>query len=764
MPGLKLPVRGWLFLVLLCGTVEIWPANAADIDRTSALETGAQLMQRGRFEEAASLWEKTVANAQRAGDQGLRAEALIRLADAYRALGHLHRADAAVREALSVPGLDPALTARALNLLGNLLQFAGAPEDARKALASSIELSAKLGRDDLRAAALNDLGNLLAALDRNDDAAQAYDEATALAATAGNSAQQAVSALNAARLALNAGKPDQAIGRARDANKTLQPLPNTHEKAFGLLSLGELYLRIYEQHARAELLSASFQALQQALLIAEGLGDLRVASYALGYTGRLYELEARAAEAAVPTRRAIFLAQQAGAPELLYRWHWQNGRLFRAQGEQEDAIGEYRRAILQLQSVRRDLSASYSGGNLSFRTIVAPLYFELADMLLAQSGKADPTRSERLLLEARDIVEQSKSAELQDYFQDNCVAAQQARVAQISSVGALTAVVYPVILKDRLELLVSFDQGMKQVSVPVKADALIEDVRAFRALLEKRTTRQYLPYAQKLYDVLLRPLESELAARGIDTLVIVPDGALRTIPMSALHDGKDFIIRRYAVATTPGLTLTDPRPLPAHKLNVLLNGLTLPVQGFSSLPNVGAELKSIHDLYGGTLLRDREYLLGSVESELLGKKSYDVVHMASHAQFQSDPKQTFLLTFDGKLTMDLLEKLIAPSLYRDQPIELLTLSACQTAVGDDRAALGLAGVAIKAGARSALASLWFINDQSSTLLVAEFYRNLQGQNLTKARALQTAQLKLIADGRFHHPGYWAPFLLIGNWL
>jgi CHAT domain-containing protein len=336
-------------------------------------------------------------------------------------------------------------------------------------------------------------------------------------------------------------------------------------------------------------------------------------------------------------------------------------------------------------------------------------------------------------------------------------------VAQVGSLGARTAVIYPIMLKDRLELLVGFEGGMKQVSVAVKAQDLIEAIRALRPLLERRTTRSYLPHAQRLYDYLLRPLEAELGAREIDTLVFVPDGALRTIPMSVLHDGRGFAIERYAIATTPGLTLTDPQPLLARKLNVLLNGLTLPVQGYSSLPNVGPELDSVQQMYSGTLLRDKDYLLGNLEREL-EKKSYNVVHIASHAQFRSDPKQTFLLTFDGKLTMDLLEKLIAPSRYREQPIELLALSACQTATGDDRAALGLAGVAIKAGARSALASLWFINDQSSTLLVSEFYRNLQGQNLSKAKALQQAQLKLLADSRFRHPGYWGPFLLIGNWL
>jgi CHAT domain-containing protein len=187
------------------------------------------------------------------------------------------------------------------------------------------------------------------------------------------------------------------------------------------------------------------------------------------------------------------------------------------------------------------------------------------------------------------------------------------------------------------------------------------------------------------------------------------------------------------------------------------------VQGFSELPNVAAELQAVGQLYRGKVLKDQEYVVDKVEAEL-GLAPYSVVHIASHGQFESDVRQTFLLAYDGKLTMDGLEKLISPSRYRDQPISLLTLSACQTAAGDDRAALGLAGVAVKAGASSALASLWFINDQSASMLVAEFYTQLRQPGMSKADALRNAQLRMLADKRFSHPSYWSPFLLIGNWL
>lgn len=242
-----------------------------------------------------------------------------------------------------------------------------------------------------------------------------------------------------------------------------------------------------------------------------------------------------------------------------------------------------------------------------------------------------------------------------------------------------------------------------------------------RRRLEKRTTREYLPPAQRLYQWLIKPLEAELTTQEINTLIMVPEGALRTIPMAALHDGREFLINKFALATTPGLTLTDLRPIRREHIQSLSNGLTDAVQGFPALPYVSMELEAIQQLYSGKRLQNQEFLVPRVEKELT-YTPYAIVHIASHGQFASDPRETFLLTFEGKLTMDRLEQFMGLSQFREQPVELLTLSACQTAAGDDRAALGLAGVAVKAGARSALATLWLINDQAAGLLVAEFYR------------------------------------------
>jgi CHAT domain-containing protein len=281
--------------------------------------------------------------------------------------------------------------------------------------------------------------------------------------------------------------------------------------------------------------------------------------------------------------------------------------------------------------------------------------------------------------------------------------------------------------------------------------------------LQRVTSTRYREPAAKLYDWLVRPYADALAADDVDTLVFVPDGALRTIPMAALFDGEHFLVERIAVAVTPGLSLTDPRPLAPEALRLLAAGLSRPVDGFAALPNVTDELETIQSLIGGEILEDERFEIDRVRLEFETERP-SVVHLATHAEFNGKSADSFLLTWDGRLTMDDLADVVRSRRFSDRPLELLVLSACQTAVGDDRSALGLAGVAVRAGARSALGSLWSIADESTYRLVTGFYRELVSGAPSRAEALRRAQLELIADERFAHPFFWSPFLLISNWL
>jgi CHAT domain-containing protein len=427
-------------------------------------------------------------------------------------------------------------------------------------------------------------------------------------------------------------------------------------------------------------------------------------------------------------------------------------------------LESYRAAVEVLDGIRFEMARGYGTGEGSFREAVGPVFFEYVDLLLSSAPPpAELAAHQARLLQARETVERLKAAALRDYFRDECVDAVQSKVESLDQVSRTAVVVYPILLEDRLELLLSLPGGMRRATAPVGAEELTREVRRLRALLEKRTTLEYLPHARRLYDWVVRPLEPDLAGRGIDTLVFVPDGPLRTIPMAALHDGERFLVDRYALAITPGLSLTDPHPLDRESLQLFLSGLSEGVQGFPPLEHVPAELSAIQGLYGGDLLLNQDFRLKRIEGTL-AEREFNVVHIASHGQFSEDVAQSFLLTYDDRLTMDRLADYVGLFRFRETPIELLTLSACETAAGDDRAALGLAGVAIKAGARSALGTLWSVNDASAARLVTEFYRQIQAGAPSKAAALQRAQQQLREDPDYAHPFYWSPFLLISNWL
>jgi CHAT domain-containing protein len=281
--------------------------------------------------------------------------------------------------------------------------------------------------------------------------------------------------------------------------------------------------------------------------------------------------------------------------------------------------------------------------------------------------------------------------------------------------------------------------------------------------LDDRDPQRYLQHAQLLYAWLIQPLEADLVTGQIQTIVFVPDGALRLLPLAALHDGQHFLIEKYAVAITPSLTLTEPRPLSRDKVQVLAAGMAGAVGELPPLPRVPDELRGLQRLYGGTVLLDRDFAPERLE-QTVRQGRFGIVHIAAHGHFAPEAAQSFLLTAQGKLTLERLAQMVGRLRFRDQPLELLTLSACETARGDDRAALGLAGIAIQAGARSALATLWLVADDAAAVLMQTFYRHLQEPGVSRARALQLAQKALLQEPQYAEPFFWAPFLLINNWL
>ncbi len=661
---------------------------------------------------------------------------------------------------------DAALLARLYGALGHSALALDDKKEAGAYLQQAIAQAQRSGDAGLQAGIQLERGNLFQVEGHSADALRAYADAAARAHTAGLRGVEARALTNAARARLEAEEPLPSIREALDqAAVAARGLDPGVEKADVLVHLGRTAMRASElKGASGEDLERAVSQLSEARAAADLAGAKVAGSYALGYLGALYESHGRREEALTLTRQASFLAQQGEAPEALYRWSRQVGRLLAQAGKLEEAIASYRLAAQTLDRIHHEFARGHTYGGDSSESVSA-VYLELADLLLRTAPPASDTAAHQArLVEVRSTVEQQKAQELRDYFRDDCVDAVQARTERIDQLASSAAVIYPIALPDRLELLLTLPSGIQRATVPIGAEAYAREVRAFRALLTKRTTREYLPHAQQLYDWLVRPWLARLDGLSVTTLVFVPDSLLRSVPVAALHDGEHHLIERFALAITPGLDLTDPRPLPREGSTALLVGTSRAVAGFAPLEHVAEELQSISELYPAEVLLDQEFR-GDVFEQRLRERDFTVVHLATHAEFGGEAGESFILTGDGgRLTLDQLGEYASYARFRDRPIELLTLSACETARGDEQAALGLAGVAIKAGARSAIGTLWRVNDLSSAELLETFYRGLQDPSVSKAEALRRAQRAVQSEPRHAHPYYWAPFLLISNWL
>ena len=512
---------------------------------------------------------------------------------------------------------------------------------------------------------------------------------------------------------------------------------------------------------------------------------------AMGYMGSLYEQQQQYPEAQRLTESALQLAPTAQYPEIAYRWNAQLGRIMAAEGQKESALTAYETSFNTIRALRSDLAT----------TPVEPIFREYISLLLEE----EPSTPQ--LVQARNVLESLQVVALDNFFRDPCSTVAEQPVA-IDDVDVQAAVIYPILLEDRLEVILTlpgqpfrhyttpnltqekvdntierlrrrsltnplFAEAIRSARGTQEAQAQIEQIKLSQ---EESLQRDILPLASEIYSWLIEPAEADLQASGVKTLVFVLDGSLRNIPMALLYDRQEqkyLIEKDYNVALSSGLQLTAPKPLQREPIKVLAAGVTrdFPAYRFPAIPKVEEELKTIKQIFDRSeILLDREFTEASLQQKLQ-ESDFPVIHLATHGQFGSTSDQTFILSgAEGNplINVNQFDNLLRTgSLRRSQPIELLVLSACNTARGDDEAILGLAGVAVRAGARSTIATLWGANDEATANLMGKFYNNLAADaRISKARALRQAQLELLAeeDSQYRHPYYWAPFVLIGNWL
>ncbi len=736
---------------------------------------GKLQLARGQAQSALTSWQQSANIYTRANDRSGLTRNQINQAQAMQALGLYRQAQKTLTQANQTLQTQPdsALKATGLRSLGNVFRIVGNLTASRQILEQSLTVAKESSSPQDFADTLLSLGNTARAQQETPVALNFYQ----LSASTSTSPTTRIQAqLNQLSLLVNTKQWRDAESLYAQIQPQLANLPSSRTVVYAQINLAQSLTQL--KH-RSSSNTPSWQDIGQLLATsvrqARDLQDERAISYAVGNLGKLYEQTGQWEDAQNLTQQALFAAQVIDASDVAYLWQWQLGRLLKQQGKTPEAIAAYTESVNNLRYLRSDLAAISPDAQFDFRDEVEPVYRQLVDLLLQSEGNS-ASSSNNLQL-ARTTIESLQLAELENFFRSACLEAKPQLIDQVvDREDPSAAVVYPIILPDRLETILKLpNQATLRHYVTKKPQNEVENTLELlqQYLKEPDRTNDVQKLSVQIYSWLIQPLEAELGKTQVKKLVFVLDGALRNIPMAVLYDEKQqkYLIEKYAIALTPGLQLLAPQPLQQDRLNALTAGLSQSrkVEGkeFPQLDNVLLELKQIESqVPRSEELVNQKFTKTNLQSQIKSN-SFNVVHMATHGQFSSNLEETFILAWDRLLKIDDLDNLLRTNDSQGaNDIELLVLSACQTATGDNRATLGLAGIAVRAGARSTLATLWSVDDRSTAALMSEFYKQLANTNLTKAEALQQAQLALWNNKErdWKRPYFWAAYVLVGNWL
>jgi len=537
----------------------------------------------------------------------------------------------------------------------------------------------------------------------------------------------------------------------------------------------------------------------KALSASEHLGDKKAAAYAYGYYGDFQKVLAKyssettaevqcplADDSRVPrsyyldcakklTEAALRISESrlATAPvgssdelewqNISLKWQWQIGQIYEALGEDALARDTFGLAVNTAESIRKKLLSANRDEQFLIRDESEPIYRDYIDELLSNSESSLESNQVELQ-EASHTIDLVQLGELENLL--DCPLESIRDVEEVSGSDPNVATVRTFILDDRVETIWKFpgEERLYSYHYPIDRNSLRKDLKLLKNELQKPyfSSLRGMRLAQEVYDWLVRPAQDKLNSINPETLVFILDGPLRSIPMAVLYDGSGFLIEKYAVATALG-GLELPQDAPDKNYQVLLGGASEGFDDFGDLPFVREEIRDIKSVFSDAEELLDEQLTSEALTAAIESNNYNVVHLAVHGEFGFERNETRLLfSASNEIKFNELEKIFRSR--RRQPIELLVLSACETAEGSDRDVLGIAGMTVQTGSNSTLATLWSVNDLSTAELMKEFYRQLEDSDLSKAEALRKAQLHLLKDfpGRYN-PSDWSPYVLVGDW-
>ncbi len=749
---------------------------------------GRLYLSKGNAEAALTSWQQAETLYTQLKDEARLIRNQINQAQALQTLGLYPQAQkrltATTQLLQSRP--DSALKAIGLRSLGNVLRITGDLTASRQVLQQSLTVATAIASPQDIGEALLSLGNTAAAQSDPAAAIAFYQQAATYSLQTALPAQ-----LHQLNLLLTTHQPSAARSLLPQIQSQIDTLPPSRTAIYARIDYAQSLMKLAMDRATDEAdkpfklsttrpstpspgviappsvssaLKSAANLLTLARQQARSLQDARAESYAIGTLGTLYEQTQQWSDATTLTRQALVMAQTLDAADIAYQWQWQLGRLLRQQQDRTRAIAAYDQAIKLLQEIRYDLVTVNPDVQFSFRDKVEPVYRQFVDLLLQPTNGVEP--SQENIRQARTTIEALQLAELDNFFRAACLAPKQELDAVVDQADPTAAILHATILRDRVEVILKLPhQPLRHYATALpqsQVEKTLESLR--RNIAEPDALQQTQTQLQQVYNWLIQPAAEAIAQSQIKTLVLVLDGLLRNIPMAALYDGHQYLIEKYAIALSPSIQLFDPKSLQPGKLNALVVGLDQARHGFPRLPHVSDELKQIHSRVQSQVLLNQQFTTQALQTEMTSK-SFSITHLATHGQFSSKANETFILAWDKTINVNELNSLLrSRDQQRSQPLELLVLSACETAAGDNRATLGLAGVALRAGARSTIASLWSVNDESTALLMNQFYQSLTNQGQPRAEALRRAQLLLLKTPEYQLPLFWAPYVLIGNWL
>lgn len=749
------------------------PANTPEHLRVQAqaLNTqGTLQLAQGQAEAALKTWQHATQLYRQIPDEPGIIRSQINQALALRALGLYRRARTTLeqlRQTTLKTQPDNSLKAATYANLGNLHRSLGSPKEAKKTLQKSLDIARTLNSPADISAALLGLGNTARSQEKNEKAIDYYQQAAASAISPNAQFEASVNQLD---LLLETNQRQPATTLIPQLQELAQNLPTTRPAIYAQIHFAQTLT--HHQTQLKPILSAPeiAQILTHAQQQAQRIKDTVAESYALGYLGYLYETAQQWQDAERLTRQA--LAQAKNTPEVAYQWQWQLGRLLKAQKKRQVATNAYTSAYKTLKLLRGDLVAANPDIKFTFRDKVEPVYRELVDLLLSPQGISEP--SQENLKQARQVIEALQVAELENFFQSACLDSTVQVDQVVDEKDPTAAIIYPIVLKDRIEVILKLPDEANLVhyrSPDLSREKVETTVKRFRSNLQDPFTNPAIKEdGQTLYNGLIKPARPYLERQGIKTLIFVLDEPLRNIPMAALYDGEKYLVQTYATALLMGLEVRDSHQLERNRMDVLAASLTEPppkVGNFAKLDKANDELDKIKAVgIPVTFIRDEDFTKTALEQRL-ERSTFDIVHLATHGLFGEKPEDTFILAADGKIPLDQFSQLFRrQQSTTTQGIELLLLSACRTATGSNRAVLGIAGAAIQAGTRSAIASLWSLDDLSSVTFTEAFYQHLGQPGVSRAEALRRAQQAMLQDINYNYqaPLFWAAYVLVGSWF